>query len=235
MNNSLHHVFGVCVAVSLILTAGALHLWGAAEVRADSSEMLFLTFIGAIWIALANKLFPWLVLSLQDDVVERRNRAALIALCGAVFAVATIYVGGSLGKGSSYFENFFSAGLGMVCFLLLWILFELGAKASMSITEDRDVASGIRLCGFLVAIGLVLGRALAGDWHSETATIQDLFHDGWPVTVVWAMGLVIEIFARPTRHCPFPSWPTRGLVPALLYLLLAVAWLWHLGPWEGMP
>jgi uncharacterized membrane protein YjfL (UPF0719 family) len=235
MNSSMRWVFGFCVAASLIMTAVALHLWGAAEIRANAGEVLFLTFGGAVWLTVATKLFPWLGLSFRDDAVERRNIAALVALCGAVVAVAIIYAGGSLGEGPSFMNNFFSAAVGTAGWFALWILFEFGAKVSRSIAEERDLASGLRLGGLLLAIGLILGRAAAGDWHSEAATIQGIIHDGWPAAVLWGITLLVERFARPSRRCPFPSWPGFGLLPAFLYLALAAAWLWHLGAWEGMP
>jgi hypothetical protein len=235
MNSSTRWVFGVCVAASLIMTAVALHLWGAAEVRANAVEVLFLTFGGAIWLTVATRLFSWLGLSLQDDAVERRNVAALAALCGAVMAVAIIYAGGSLGEGPSFINNFFSAAVGTAGWFALWILLEFGAKVSRSIAEERDLASGLRLGGLLLAIGLALGRAAAGNWYSEAATIQGIIHDGWPAAALWGIALVIERFARPSLRCPFPSWQGFGLLPALLYLALAAAWLWHLGAWEGMP
>ncbi len=217
------------------MIAAALHLWGAAEIRADPGEVCFLTFVGAVWLIVATKLFSWLGLSFHGDVVERRNVAALVALCGALMAVAVIYAGGSLGEGPSYLNNFFSAGMGTAVLLVLWILLELGANVSTSIAEERDLASGIRMCGFLLAIGLLLGRAVAGNWHSEAATFHDLIHDGWPALVLWVFAVFVERFARPSRRCPFPPWPSYGLLPALIYLALAGTWLWHLGAWEGMP
>jgi hypothetical protein len=45
--------------------------------------------------------------------------------------------------------------------------------------------------------------------------------------------LVMERLLRPGRQRPFPSWPAAGLLPALVYLMLAVAWVHHIGPWEG--
>ena len=235
MNSSVRWAFGFCVAASLIMVAFTLHLWGASEVRANASDVFFLTFVGAVWLVLATKLFSWLGLSFRDDAVERRNIAALTALCGAVPAVALTYIGGSLGEGPSYWNNVFSASLGTVGLLGVWLLLELGAKVSVSIAEERDFASGLRMCGFLLAIGLVLGRAAAGDWHSESATVRDFIHDGWPATILWATALVIERLLRPSRRRPFPAWPSCGLLPALFYLALAAAWLWHLGAWEGMP
>jgi hypothetical protein len=234
MSNRKNWAFNLCVAASLFLLFIGLRLWGAAEVRANVGEVFFLTFIGAIWLVFATKLFPCLGLSFREDVIERKNDSALVALCGAVLSVSIIYGGGSFGEGPSYLNNFFSAGLGMAGFLLLWVLFEISGKASISITEERDLASGIRLGGFLVAIGLVLGRAVAGDWHSESATIHDFVRDSWPAVLLCAVALVAERLVRPNRQRPFPSWRSSGLLPAVLYLALATVWLWHLGPWEGM-
>ncbi|HEX4644047.1 MAG TPA: hypothetical protein VH598_00405 [Verrucomicrobiae bacterium] len=228
-------VFGICVVASLIMTAVALHLWGAAEIRANAVEVLFLTFAGVVWLTVATRLFPWLGLSLRDDAVERGNIAALPALCGAVMAVGIIYAGGSLGEGPSFMNNFFSAAVGTAGWFALWILLEFGAKVSRSIAEERDLASGLRLGGLLLAIGLILGRAAAGNWNPEAATIQSIIHDGWPAGVLWGIALLIERFARPSRRRPFPAWPNYGLLPALFYLALAAAWVWHLGAWEGMP
>jgi hypothetical protein len=110
----------------------------------------------------------------------------------------------------------------------------MGGKVSRSVAEDRDFASGLRLGGFLLATGLVFGRALAGDWHSGEATVHDFIRDGWPAAVIWFLALVIERISRPSRRRPFSAWPAFGLIPALLYTALAIAWLCHLGAWEGM-
>jgi hypothetical protein len=178
-------------------------------------------------------LFPWLGLSLRDDAMERRNPAALVALLGALIAVQLTYIGGNIGEGPSYWNNVFCAALGTGGLLCLWLMLEVGGGVSASIAVDRDVASGIRLCGFLVASGLILGRAVAGDWHSESATLHDFAHDGWPAMVLCLLALVMERLLRPSRRRPFPSWRVSGLLPAWLYLALAAVWCYHLGPWEG--
>jgi len=86
-----------------------------------------------------------------------------------------------------------------------------------------------------LASGLVLARAVAGDWHSVAATIHDFIRDGWPAGILCVIALIIERFARPSRRCPVPPWPINGLLPALVYLAMGAAWLWHLGAWEGLP
>jgi hypothetical protein len=232
---SLGWIFGVHVAAGLLLIAMGLHYWGAAEIRAEAGEVILLTGVGGAILAMATKLFAWLGLSYRDDVADGNNGAALVALCGAVVAAAIIYAGGSVGEGPSYADNVFSAGLGAAGWFLLWLVLEIGGGVSRSITEDRDLGSGIRLWGFLVAIALVLGRAVAGDWVSVADTVHDFLRDGWPALVICLGALVSERFARPSRRRPFPAWQGFGLIPALLYLGLTVAWLSYLGRWEGMP
>lgn len=224
-----------CLAAMLCFIFFALHKWGAAEVRTSVEDILFLTGLGAIWLVISKGLFAWMGVGSRDDAVERRNPAALVAICGGIISVALIYAGGQLGEGPSYWNNIFSAGLGTAGLFLLWMLLELGSHVSVSITEERNFASGLRLCGFVLAVGLIFGRAVAGDWQSESATLHDFFRDGWPAIGILFLALVIEWLTRPNAMRPFPSWPRYGLMPAVLYVGLALAWLLHLGRWEGMP
>ena len=224
-----------CMTSSVVLIALGVWVWGAVEVRGHIDQVLFLALIGFVWLIISTHLFSWLGLSVGDDVVERRNSAALIALCGGMLGVALTYAGGNLGEGPSYWNNIFSAGLGTLGFFILWLLLETIGTASISIAEERDLASGIRLGGFLVGVGLILGRAVAGNWHSESATVHDFIHDGWTAAALCLLASVAEWFARPTRKRTSPGWLKFGLLPAAVYVGFATAWLCHLGRWEGMP
>lgn len=217
------------------MIADALARWGAQEVRQEDGARVFLTLVGTAYLLFCVYFFKWMGIGLREDVVERKNTGALVTFVAATVATALIYVGGSVGEGPSYFENIFSVGLALAAFFIIWILLEAGAKVSMSIAEERDLASGIRFSGFLLAVGLILARAVAGDWHSASATVHDFFRDGWPVAIVFGVALIAELLARPNRHLRVPPWPLFGLVPSLLYLAIAGVWLRHLGAWEGMP
>ncbi len=225
----------LCIAASVVLIAIGLWRWGAVEVRGHFEEVFFLTFLGVVWLIASLHLFPWLGLCIADDAIERRNPAALVALSGATLAVAITYVAGNFGEGPSYWNNIFSAGLGTIGLFAIWFMFELGGRVSVSITEERDFASGVRLCGYLLATGLILGRAVAGDWHSGSVTVHDFFYDGWPAAVLCVVAVIIERFARPTRERPCPGWVRYGFLPALIYVGVAITWICHLGPWEGKP
>jgi hypothetical protein len=235
MNRSTPWAFYFCAIAALTIIAVTIKLWGAAELRAKIGGVIVLTLLGAFWLALLTKLFAWFGLTLRDDAVERKNGSALIALCGAVLALGFIYAGANIGEGPSYTNNFFCDAIGTASFFLLWFILELVGKVSRSITEDRDLATGLRTFGLFLGFGLIIGRALAGDWHSEEATVRDFIRDGWPAAVLLVLGLIVESIARPNRRQPFRSWPTHGIVPAALYISLTSVWLWHLGPWEGMP
>lgn len=224
-----------CQVLSLLAIAFALQSWGAPEVRANPGTSLFLTGFGGWWMLGAALLFPWLGISLRDDAMERRNAAALVALLGGLFGVGLIYAGGSLGDGPDYSENFFSAGLGLLGLFGVWAILEIGGAISRSVAEERDLASGLRLAGFLVAQSLILARAVAGDWHSISDTVHDFVRDGWPALILAAVALLAERFLRPSRNKPFPPWPSHGVLPALFYLAGAAAWVWRLGKWEGFP
>lgn len=170
----------------------------------------------------------------MDDAIERRNGAALVGFVGAMLGMALIYAAGNLGEGPSYEENFFSAGLGAAGFFLLWMILEIGGKVSMSIAEERDVASGIRFGGFALAIGLIIARAVAGNWHSVSDTVHDFITDGWTAAALCGVAILVERIFRPTARVPQGSIGWAVLI-ALVYLSAAMAWLIHLGRWEGMP
>jgi len=225
----------LCFGASLLLIASGLWRFGAVEVRGHLDQVFWLSLVGLVWLFVFSRLFSWLGLSIADDVIERRNPAALAGLCGAILALALIYVGGSLGEGPSYWNNIFSAGLGTLVFFLLWFLLELFGRGSDSIAEERDLASGIRLCGFLLAEGLILGRAVAGDWHSESSTVHDFAQDGWPAAALTSFALGVESLARPNRTALVRPWFSYGLGPSFVYVAIATARIYQLGRWEGLP
>jgi hypothetical protein len=224
-----------CFVGNLVLVGTALHRWGAVEIRADITEVYGLTIWAAILLVAVQLSFPWLGLDLREDALERKNSGSVIAWCGATTAVASIYAGGSIGEGPSYSNNLFSFAVGLAGLFILWLLFELGGRISISISEERDLGAGLRLAGFLIALGVILGRSVAGNWHSEIETVRDFVHDGWGSVVLCAAAILVERIVRPSRERPFSPWVVFGLLPALFYLAAAGFWLWHLGAWEGMP
>jgi hypothetical protein len=205
---------------NLALLIFGLRRWGAIEIRENTGPQIMLALFGQLLLLACGAGFDWLGISLRDDAMERRNPAALITVLGAFCAVGLIWTGSNIGEGPSYGNNVFSAALGLSVFLLLWILLELLSNISNSICEERDLGTGLRVGACFLAIGLVFGRALAGDWHSTSGTVRDFFADGWVGILILGIEIVVERSVR-----------TR--VMALVYLGIAIAWLGRLGRWEG--
>ncbi len=235
MNRNWCWVYRGFSAASLLLIAVTLYHWGAKEVRGDPAQVFVLTVAGGVALTVAGGLFSWFGISVVADVGERGNGAALIALAAAILSVAIMYAGGSLGDGPSYWNNFFSGGLAILSWFLLWLILELGGRISVSISEERDLATGCRMAGWFLAQGLILGRAVAGDWHSVATTVHDWAADGWPALPLMATAVLVERRSRPSRRRPFPNWFMAGLLPGMGYLVVALFWLWRRGAWEGMP
>jgi len=123
----------------------------------------------------------------------------------------------------------FSAGLACVALFAAWMLFETASGISDTVTVDRDPSAGLRLAGFLIACGLILGRGVAGDWVSAEATVHDFGRAAWPVILLVIAAAVVERAVRPTPTTPRPAVVPYGLLPALLYIAGAGYQLMRMG------
>lgn len=215
------------------LMAAAIARWADQEVRSNPFYFLLLLGLGAAWLGMVSKFFGWLGVSVRDDAVERNNPAAALAWAGAMLGTTLFYSGANTGAGPSLWNNVFCAALATGALALLWLGLVLSCRISSSIALERDLASGVRGGGFFAAAGLILGRAVAGDWHSTAQTLVDFARDGWPVLPLTAIAFASELLLRPSPQRPSPPVVTHGLLPAALYCALAGVWVAHLGWWEG--
>lgn len=217
----------------LLLVLPVLLRWADPEVRTSSFYLFTLAADGATFLILLALNLHWLGISISHDVIEQNNAAASLVVTATLTAAALIYAGANTGTGPSLWNNVFCVLLGTAGLAVCWLYLEISSRISLPVTEDRDLASGIRLSGFLLANGAVCARAVAGDWHSVAGTIQDFLKDGAWLLVLLGTAVCGEIFCQPTVKRPFPDKITFGVFPALFYLSLAGGWLWHLGWWEG--
>lgn len=215
--------------VALVLLASILSRWASFDVRASPPYLFQYVALGAAWLGVALRIFPWFGISARDDVAERGNPAAAVALAGAILGLVLCYAGGNIGDGPGWWVVLFSSGLATAAFFASWAAFEAWAHASDAVTIDRDPAAGARHAGFSVAQGLILGRAAAGDWTSATATLQDLATAGWPALVVLGLALGFERGLRPTGAEPRRSLVLAGIVPGALLCAIALGWIGWIG------
>ncbi len=210
-------VVGCATLVLFVLVTGGSH-----DVRAVIEYLFMYSVLGLAWLRVAEFLFSYAGVSARDDVVERGNTAATIALAGALVAVTLCYSGGNIGDGPGWWVVVFSAGLATIGLFVAWQLFATFTTGSDAVTIDRDPAAGARLAAFLVACGLVLGRSVAGDWNSVDATIRDFIAMLPFVGILVVLAIVVEPIGRPTPQQPHPPVGSHGLGLGAIYIVFAL-------------
>jgi uncharacterized membrane protein YjfL (UPF0719 family) len=224
---------GLLLQVTPLVAAGVLFgvLRQAAsfDVRDDPRYLAFYMLLGAAWVGFWIRLLSVTGISRRDDVVERGNGSAAMAIAGAMLGLTLCYAGGNIGDGPGWWVVVFSAGLASVALFAAWMLLEMTTGVSETVTVDRDAAAGLRLAGFLVACGLILGRGVAGDWESADATVNEFALAAWPVIVLVVAAAIVERVARPTPTNARPALLPYGVVPAALYIAAALYQLQRLG------
>ena len=225
---------GVLCAAPLLCAAllfALLELYSAEDVRDDPSYLGLYMLLGAAWLAVGQAPLPLLGLSIRDDVVERGNRAASYAICGAFFGITLCYAGGNAGNGPGWWVVVFSAVLATAALLFLWMAFASLTGLADRITIDRDEAAGLRAAGFFLGCGLVLGRAVAGDWVSAGATVTDFVSMAWPAGLLMMGAAAVERALRPATPRDAPPVLSFGLLPGLAFAGAGGIAVVLLGPW----
>lgn len=218
------------LSVGLLIFA-VLRTVASYDVVNDPRYIFQYLFVGLAWTGLAAGNFAYMGISVRDDIVERANPAVVPAFVGGMLGVACCYSGGNIGDGPGWWVVIFAALIATAGLWILWTLLERFTHISDVITIDRDIAAGNRLGGFLFGNGLILGRAVAGDWVSAAATISDFAQIAWPCVPLLVLAIVIERSAQPTPERPEPAVTTLGLTPAFAYTAIGAA---HVA-WLGMP
>ena len=199
------------------------------DVRDDPRYLTFYLVLGAAWVGVWIRCLAITGISMRDDVVERSNGSASIAITGAMLGITLCYAGGNIGNGPGWWVVVFSAGLACVALFAAWMVLEAVSAVSDTVTVERDPSGGLRLAGFLVACGLILGRSVAGDWVSAEATVRDFALAAWPVVLLVVVAAIVERLARPTTASPRPALVPYGIFPALLYIGAAAYQVMRLG------
>ncbi len=222
---------GLAPPTALLVIYAILQLGSAQDVR-DSPPYLFqYTALGAAWLGVAMVTLGALGLSARADVAERGNSAAAVALFGALSGLALCFGGGNVGDGPGWWVVLFCAGLATAAWIALWAIVARGSAILDSVGVDRDLAAGIRLAAYCLASGLILCRAVAGDWQSAGATLRDLASRGWPAVPLAALVAALERPLGPTPRSPRGSTLLQGVLPGAAYVLAALVWVFSLGDW----
>ncbi|HET7840612.1 MAG TPA: hypothetical protein VFM21_03355 [Terriglobia bacterium] len=206
----------------------SLPFLASPDVRDDGAALFFYTLLGTAWLGGATFLFPLLGVSVRDDVTERHNRGAGVAILGALAGVTLCFIGSNIGTGPGVDAVLFCAALATLTFFLCWLILELYASPSEQITVERDFGAGIRLAGLTTSLGIVLGSAVAGDWGSWAGTLRDFLFYGWPAILLLALALLVE--RNRAGQSGLMSWSIQqSSVIAILYLSVSVLFVFIRG------
>lgn len=216
------------VAVFVVLARFASH-----DVRDSALYIGFYLLMTAAATGIGLGLLDRLGLSLRDDVLERRNPAACVALSGAIPGIGLAFAGANIGDGPGWWVVVFSGGLSVGGLLLGWILLDRLGGAGEAVVVERDRAAGLRVAAWFLGVGAITGRAAAGDWVDAAATVRDFVGASAGALVLTVIAVLVEATAnhRPAATSAERDNLGRGLSVALLWLGLAAAWLVYLGSW----
>jgi uncharacterized membrane protein YjfL (UPF0719 family) len=219
--------------IALLLAAALLYFvlnrWSSSDVR-DSAPYTFFYFVmGVGWLALCRHLLNYLDLCIRDDVLERGNLASGLACGGALLGFMACFAGGNVGDGPGWWVVIYSAILATGAVSLAWLVLDLLTGMADAISIDRDVAAGVRAGGFWIGAGIILGRAVAGNWVSFDDANRDFFFYGWPVLGLVSIALIIERVVRPGRTGSKPPFALVGALPAMIYIAVGFACLFAFG------
>jgi uncharacterized membrane protein YjfL (UPF0719 family) len=219
---------GICFAILYFI----LITWAdPGEVVPDWRYILLFLLGGGMWLTIFNAAMPLLGPSVKLDVQMQHNPAASLVAAGGMLGVMLAYAFSNIGDGPTIWTTLIPAFLATLTLMLLWFMLETISRVADAVTIDRDVASGLRLGAFLIATGLILGRAMAGDFVSYAGTVEDFVKQGWPAVLLCVLAAVMQRMFQPSPRMPKPPVVSYGLVPALVYLAFAAGWVLYLGKW----
>ncbi len=224
----------VAVAVGCIgFLYWLLSEWAAHDVVSSVFYRSYYLVLGLAWIVVALLILPWMGLSFRDDVLERKNHAAGLAIGGAVAGTAVIYGLANTGDGPGWWCVIVAAFLGQAVLFAGWAILLLLTELYEEITVDRDLGAGLRAGAWFFAAGLVLGRGAAGTWTSLGATVSEFIEVARYFPLLLIVGILTEVTVRSMhRGQPDPHPILSGAVGAALHIGTAAFILNHVGPWS---
>ena len=218
---------------SLLIIYGVISTIAAFDVVGDAAYVFFYIVLGLAWLVpVRGLMFLIFDLSWRDDVLERNNTAAALSICGGVLGVTIIYAGANVGDGPGWWVVVFTGVIATAIWFALVYGLQRYTGLFERITIERDYTSGVRALGYMLASGVVLGRAAAGDWISAESTIID-FWQAWPVLVLFGLALWIERISSSEYEDDSAS--RRAWLWGVTYILLALAALMFFPPLSQNP
>ena len=193
-NKSAKYVLCLLPIGSLCVILFTLKMLASFDVVDSFIYIPMYTVLGITWLFLGVTIMSCIFdLSWLDDALNSNNKAALLAVVGGFLGLTLIYSGANIGNGPGWWCVVFTGGLGLVAWIVLGFVINSCTKTFERITVERDIGCGIRFGSYLLASGIILARACAGDWTSFYMTAVE-FIDGWSVLVLTGILILVELY-----------------------------------------
>ncbi len=215
-----------------LLMVGVLLLFSSHDVRDSALYTAFYALFGCAWVGTARLLSSALGIGYRDDVLERGNAGAAGSYGGALLGLTLCFSGANIGDGPGWWVVLICASLSTAAFFILWLFVEKANNVAEAVTVERDTAAGIRHGFFLLCIGAILGRAVAGDWVSMGATLADFASAGWPALLLTGIAIAVNFILRGSGGTERRSWLAAGAVPGIAYMGVTAVFLFIQGWWH---
>jgi uncharacterized membrane protein YjfL (UPF0719 family) len=217
------------LAVSAVVILFVLRQWASFDVVDAPYYIVGYMALGIVWItAAAGLLARFTDIRFQQDVRERNNFAAAVAIGGMLIGNAIAYAGGNIGDGPGFQVVIFSALLStFTVYAAVWLM-AVASDGEERITIDHDPGAALRLAAVAVGVGIIAGRAAAGDWVSVAATLEDYVAVAWPAILFVAAAIIHE---RATPPAYAGEGFLRSAIFAVLFIGTATAYVTAYGSW----
>lgn len=205
--------------------------FSASDVRSDLRYIAMYLAIGSAWVILCQLGLSIMGMRVIEDVAQRRNPAAAWAVTGFFVGPALCYAGGNIGDGPGWWVVLFAAFYATISWFVILFAIDQICGIFDDVFVGRDPAAGVRLMGTSIALGLILGRGVAGTWVSAAATLDDFARDAWPALIIAGFEICATFLFRVARgtHPTLPA--SAGFLAAILSVGGAITYVIMLGWW----
>ncbi|MEE8416056.1 MAG: DUF350 domain-containing protein [Desulfobacterales bacterium] len=177
----------------LVLSIGGTLVGPSGGIWEDIIDLVIYGLLSVILLNISWFLCDKIILhkfKMSDELIRDQNQGTGIVSCAISIASGFIIFGAVSGENGNIWTAIAFWGLGQVMLLLAGWVYNLITPYDIHTEIEKDnVAAGISFAGVLIAMGIIVGRAAGGEFHSWTENILDFI-------IISFIGLAILPFIR---------------------------------------